>query len=257
MLSDRKLLERFEQAILDKDISDIQSEIAAHKRISVTAQAAIYINGYRLRLLRVLQADYPALLHLLGEKEFERLAIAYIEANPSLDFNIDRYPHKFADFISTNDKFAKDLAMLESTISQVFMLPDSNALTGEFLNNLTPESFAEAVLLPRIAARLCKFDYNVDDYLSKQRLGSKPPHTTPLPEGEGTYLYIYRHKNEVQRIELPQAGYYLLEQLFAGKNIATAVGDLLEQNPEYSEAIAENLQTWLIEWINNGFFRSL
>jgi len=101
MLSDRKLLERFEQAILDKDISDIQSEIAAHKRISVTAQAAIYINGYRLRLLRVLQADYPALLHLLGEKEFERLAIAYIEANPSLDFNIDRYPHKFADFIST------------------------------------------------------------------------------------------------------------------------------------------------------------
>src|ERR1700722_18195667 len=113
------ILDRFHDAILKNDEDIAVNDIKANR-------LGIYIDGYRIRLTEAIRSDYPATLHLLGGKAFDQLALAFIEACPPQSFNLDRYPHGFADFIVGNpDIFAREVAKLEAAIAQVFMDAES------------------------------------------------------------------------------------------------------------------------------------
>jgi len=163
-----KLLADFHQAILANDSTKIISTLKAHPRLSPEQQFAIYADGYRIRLIQAIRSDYPALIDFLGEQKFDALALQYIEKNPPQSYNLDFYPHKFAEFISNNsdDIFAKELAILEGAIAEVFMLPDSNPLSPETFSNLSTEKFGDKKLQLRTASRLLEFSTNVNEWLN-------------------------------------------------------------------------------------------
>ncbi len=248
-----KLLEEFHSAILMGDGTEILSAIKPHPRLSPAQQFAIYAGGYRVRLIAAIRSDYPALLEYLGDSGFDALALAFIEKNPPTSYNLDFYPHKFAEFVQENseDIFAKDLARLEGTIAEVFMLPDSEPLAANTLQQLSPEEFGGLKLRLRTAARLLTFSTNVHDWLTQQRSENQ----NHKPEArDPSHLLIYRHNNEVQRLPLSAAAFALLQQLEAGKTVATAIDNVENANPEYMDEIASNLQSWFAQWLSDGFF---
>jgi len=248
-----KLLEDFHSAILANDGAQILPALKPHPRLSPAQQFSIYAEGYRIRLLAAVCSDYPVLISYLGNKKFDDLALQYIEQNPPTSYNLDFYPHKFADFLCANydDVFAGDLARLEGAIAEVFMLPDSAPILSDDMAQKSPEEFGEMFLPLRDASRLLEFTSNANDYLSAQRADN----LRPKPQSISQHLLIYRHNNEVQRLQLSEAGFTLLQKLENGKNVVNALDDLITQRPELSEEITNNLQNWFTSWVSGGVFK--
>ncbi|MEQ1789421.1 MAG: DNA-binding domain-containing protein [Rickettsiales bacterium] len=246
-----KLLADFHQAILTNDSTKIVSALKAHPRLSPEKQFAIYADGYRIRLLAAVRSDFPALIAYLSDTKFNALALDYIEKNSPRSYNLDFYPHKFAEFISNNsdDIFAKELAILEGIIAEVFMLPDSEPLSPEALSNLSPEKFGDKKLQLRTASRLLEFSTNVNEWLNEQRVGNSKE-----VELSANFLLVYRHNNEVQRYKLSQAEFLLLQQLSLGNTIMETLEKVTIEHEELAEIIAENLQKYFQKWVSKDFF---
>lgn len=252
MASLDKTQKTFQDAIVSGDASITIAAVKINPRLPREQQMEIYIDGYRIRLNQAIWIDYPATMELMGEKTFKTLVAFYVEQNPSTHFNLDRYPHPFASFIegAQDDVFVSDIAKLESEISQVFILQDTPALLQKQLAALRPEQFASLQLRPRGSGHLLQFFYPVHEWLNAQRAEQTPA----KPESAASYLYIYRHNNEVQREALSEAQFHLLQFLFNGLPLDSAVEKLSELQIIDDQTLLGSLQDWLATWIGKGFF---
>lgn len=243
------LLERFQVAILEKNTDIILPEIKNNPQISPQKQLEIYIEGYRIRLLEAISADYPLLFEYLGEEKFNSLALEYVERNPPVSYNLDIYPHQFSNFLQDRiDEDAKDIARLESTIAEIFTLEDSANVPAEYFVQMHLEEFSTIQFLPRKSARLIELEYNVEECLSKFRANGY----CDIPKRQKTYLYIYRHKNNVIRKVLNKQQFKLLNNLFNGLSLNDAFEEF---SSEELKIISDNIQKWFQSWIEDGLFR--
>lgn len=247
-----KLLEKFHHTVITGDKALAVPLVKSHPRLTAEQQLAIYSDGYIWRLLGAIRADYPALLAFIGDAEFEKLAREYIRQTPSTYYNLDFYPHAFADFVVAHRQavFVCDVARIEQAIARVFMMEESAPLLPTALQGITLESLSELVLQPRIASQLIKFLYPVSEWLDRQRADG----TTDVPQEKTSYVYVYRHNNEVQRVILQEAAYYVLHEIMGGRRVGDALDAVVASHPEIVEEIAAGLQNWLSHWISCGFF---
>lgn len=88
----------------------IDDVVMAPPGISPHARLDIYAQGYWLRLLACLKADYPALLRLLGEPLFEFFARAYLTQHPSQSFSLYDLGDGFARFLRRSQSAAQKAA---------------------------------------------------------------------------------------------------------------------------------------------------
>lgn len=107
----------------------IEDIVAAPPGISPHGRLDIYAQGYWLRLLACLQADYPALRRLLGEPLFEFFARAYLANHPSRSFSLYDLGNGFAHFLHRSQsaaakaashgqlRFPLELALIEQACS--------------------------------------------------------------------------------------------------------------------------------------------
>jgi hypothetical protein len=106
---------------------------------------AIYHNAYRARLQETLRGDFPALLALLGDEVFERLAADYLLANPSAHFSLRWLGARFPAFIEATEQLAAwaELAQLEWAFTLAFDAPPGAPLTLEQMASLPPAEWPE------------------------------------------------------------------------------------------------------------------
>jgi hypothetical protein len=249
----RQMLAQFHGAILHNDAGMAVEHLRDNGRLSPARQMAIYVQGYRLRLVGALRSDYPELLALLGDEVFDRLALRHIEANPPVAASLDHYPFAFAQSVVAHaDVFAAELAALESAIAQVFLMEDSEALSPAMLAALTPEAFGATVLTLRKAHRLLAFTMPVEAYFSRRRAGEVASRPAPC----ATQLLVVRHENAVQRHALEPLEYALLAQFSGGCAVGDALDALVAAQPGCEAQLATLLQPWFSRWASHGFFQS-
>lgn len=209
-------------------------------------QIQTYINGYRWRLFDIVYDDYPALRALMGDKETEKLIEVYIEATPSQHFNISRYIERFPEFVKQNKSpFAYELTVLETTLSRIFDEKETPVLTPQDLEGLTPEGFMDMELKPRTALKLLAFSYPVNRiyqaYLNDEEIKE--------PEKEPSFLAVFRHNDEMWRLDLEEQEYLMLSSLCAGM----PVGQALEASlPEDDDNAPAAINAWFSKWMSNG-----
>ncbi|MDE3016992.1 MAG: putative DNA-binding domain-containing protein [Pseudomonadota bacterium] len=245
-------LHAFCDGIIKNDGRDVVETIAPPPRGDAAQRFRIYTEGYRIRLQKAVEADYPCLKHYLGERALHVLIADYVEQTLSQHFNLDRYPFAFGEFVGKNsaDPIAKEIALLESAISSVFMTEESDPLEPGDLSNLDPEQFGRMMLRPRQASLLLSFTYPVNTYLTAFRADQAPQEPAPAAH----YLHVYRHQNHIVRHELLQPAFVLLQHLFCGQTVEEALENTLSQEAKATEFIIANLQSWFQEWTAAGFF---
>jgi hypothetical protein len=252
-----KLLNDFHNAILMDDATQITPTIKPHPHLTPVQQFAVYSDGYRIRLVQAIRSDYPILLNLLGEKEFDKIAHGYIKKYPPTNYNLDYYPNEFTKVMDEHcdDKFACEVAMLEGAIAEVFMLPDSDPLSADGFSNISLENFGAMTLKLRTACRLLQFSYQTSDWLTFARANNSLP-LLQSERGQKTpsWLLVVRHNNEVQRHNLSEQEYTLLQNLADGKNVSDALEKTLSEHELHAEIIATSLQRWFADWVKNGVF---
>lgn len=214
-------------------------------------QLQVYINAYRLRLDEIVAEDFPVLKNALGKAAFDTLIRNYVEATPSTTFDAAKYPDAFPDFVKKahpQNVFIHEISILENAVAQIMHWPETPALTPEHLSGITPETLLEQVLYPRTALQLFAFTYPVNRYYANVMEEKNPP----LPAPENSYLAVFRHQDAVWRLPLDAAEYSLLQQLFAGSPIGTALEAVDATNHMDESLLAMQLNEWFGKWMRNG-----
>jgi hypothetical protein len=243
-----------QKAIFQGSVFESQPEdwILQKDNFSPSAQLNVYVEAYRSRLFDSVAEDYPQLKKYLGAEKFAEIISNFVEKNNSEHFNISRYSLKLPDFLSSTesvDKFAHELAMLESNILLVEDLPETKILQPEHLQKITAEDFMDLHISPRKALKLLEFSFPVNEFYSQflaDKLFEKP---TPRK----SFLAVFRHEDVVWRLSLAEKEYFLLKQIFSGHKISAAFSALMNDFPDLLEdEILQNISSWFARWIQNG-----
>jgi hypothetical protein len=260
-------------ALAIRSAADVDCVLTAGPRLSAMDRLALYHDGYHARLIECLADDYPALKLALGEAPFEALCRGYIAAHPSRSPSLNAFGRHMAEHVRGEGgelaAFAADLARLEWAIVEAIHAEERTSIASDALGarrgydehiaslttrlaEIAPEDLARATLPPSGAARVLHFAYPVNRFFQAFRDGEVP--AIPPPERSATA--VYRRGYAVWRMDLTPAMSGVLEALFAGANLETALA-AIAAHAEDDDAIAEserNVMMWFREWVAGGFF---
>lgn len=225
--------------------------ILAKAEFAPKDQLAVYVNAYRYRLYDVTADDYSVLKFAMGDDAFDRLLKDFVNIAHSEHFNIAHYAEKLPDFLknhATYSPFFHEIAILENAISYLADYPETTPLATEHLAGLDPDAFMASHLYPRAALQLFTFDYPVNAFYRAVKEEQSPA----IPDTNTIYLAVFRHDDVMWRMELVENEYYLLQKLFAGEPIGTALEALHTQYNFSEEELMANLSDWFARWMRNG-----
>lgn len=121
-------------------VDDAQAEkwvLSTHKR-SATDQLSTYRGSVHAGLQKALADIYPAIINGLGEGNFRRLAMDYVNAHPSTSSNLDDYGAYLPAFINQHPAlselaYLKYVARLDWAWHRAFHAEDSAPLNAALL----------------------------------------------------------------------------------------------------------------------------
>jgi hypothetical protein len=210
--------------------SVLTDEIAA-----LTAQPAfaVYRNTVIKGCIDALQANYPAVLRLVGEEWFRAAAAIYVrEALPS-DPTLLRYGAGFSDFLARFEPAAElpylpGVARLDRLWTEAHAARDEPLLEPSVVAGLAPEVLARTMLHPHASARWVWFvDAPIYTIWSRNRTNSDAAIVTDIAwKAEGALLT--RAHDTVEWTLLDAAGCAFLDASAAGGTLAAAAGTALD-----------------------------
>lgn len=157
----------FQSFLLHGDEQMLQRVIGTEK-VSAQQRLAIYYDAYRLRLLEALDSNYPVLHAWIGDEEFEKTGLAYLEANPSAHFSIRYFGHCFPDYLAAAENFRNkpclaEMAALEWVMSEAFDAADSLVMKVEDMAAIPPDAWPEMRLQFHSSLHRLDLRWNIPD----------------------------------------------------------------------------------------------
>jgi hypothetical protein len=218
-----------------------------------------------------LAEDFPGLRAIIGERRFEKLAVAYLLDCPSRSFTLrnlgsrlEEWLRAHAEHIARSEQIALDMVRLEWAEIEAFDEAAKPALTKAEVVGLGPDSKFE--LQPHV--RLLDLNYPVDNLLLRvrselqeadivsnavtERVRSSARRAR-LPKPERIFLAVHRADNSVYFKRIDKEAYAILRALRDGETLSDAVEAVDWSNRPPEEASAE-VQQWFAYWSAQGWF---
>jgi Putative DNA-binding domain len=195
----------------------------------------IYRNTVLKSCIDALQANYPAVLRLVGEDWFRAAADVHVRAQPPRDARLLMYgmdfPAFLRDFAPAADlPYLSGVARLDRCWTESHMAADAAALAPTALAALPPEQLGRLVLQPHPAARWAWFD-DLPIYTLWQRNRDGEESGDELVwSGEGALLT--RPAGAVTWVSLDAAGCAFMDACAAGLTLAQAASAALARHAD-------------------------
>ncbi len=259
-----------------KSLRAIANEIIKpNDRLTSFERLEIYNRQYWFRILAALSEDFPGLRAIIGERRFEKLAIAYLLDCPSRSFTLrnlgsrlEAWLRAHPEHIAKFEQIALDMVRLEWAEIEAFDEAAKPRLTESEVPSLGPDSKFE--LQPYV--RLLDLSYPVDDLLirvrrdaekedgeeadivsnavtERVRSGARRRH---LPKPERIFLAVHRADNSIYFKRIDHEAYAILCALRDGKNLSDAV-DAVDWSGRPLEEASANVQQWFAYWSAQGW----
>jgi len=246
--------------------------IKPNDRLTSFERLEIYNRQYWFRVLAALAEDFQGLRLIIGDRQFEKLTIAYLQDCPSQSFTLRNlgsrlgpWLHSHPEFIAGVEAIALDMVRLEWGEIEAFDEAQKPKLTEADLAALGPDPQFE--LQPYIS--LLELHYPVDEMLLAIRsqqlendivsnaVGSssqrRRARKRSLPKAEKICLVVHRADNSVYFKRLDAEAFNLLRALRDGKRLSEAV-ESIDWSSRSREQAAENLRAWFALWSSLGWF---
>jgi putative DNA-binding protein len=211
-----------------KPVTTIPADVAA---LAAHPAFAVYRNTVMKGCIDALQANYPAVVRLVGDEWFRAAAAIYVREALPTDPTLLRYGAAFADFLTRFGPAAElpylpGVARLDRYWTEAHAAPDEDVLDPAVVAGLAPEALAATVLHPHAAARWAWFaDAPVYTIWSRNRSDEAPDESLDWkPEG----ALLMRPRDVVQWIAFDAAGCAFLDACAAGRTLAAAANAALE-----------------------------
>jgi len=246
--------------------------IKPNDRLTSFERLEIYNRQYWFRVLAALAEDFEGLRLIIGDRQFEKLSIGYVQDCPSQSFTLrnlgsrlEEWLRSHPEFIAGVEDIALDMVRLEWAEIEAFDEASKPKLTELDLAALGPDPQFE--LQPHI--RLLDLKHPVDEILlairSEQRENDivsnavasntqrRRARKRSLPKPETIYLAVHRADNSVYFKRLDAEAFGILLALRDGKRLSEAV-ECVDWNSRSGEQAAESLQAWFALWSSLGWF---
>jgi len=240
-------------------------------RLTSFERLEIYNRQYWFRILAALSEDFPGLRAIVGERRFEKLAVAYLLDCPSRSFTmrnlgsqLEGWLRAHPEQIAKCEQVALDMVRLEWAEIEAFDGAGKPRLTEAELRGLGPDPKFE--LQPYI--RLLDLSYPVDDLLIRVRregevaelasnavteLVHSSARRRRLPKPDRIFLAVHRADNSVYFKRIDQEAYTILCALREGKRLSEAI-DAVDWSDRPPEDASAAVQQWFAYWSAQGWF---
>lgn len=246
--------------------------IKPNDRLTSFERLEIYNRQYWFRVLAALAEDFEGLRLIVGDRNFEKLSVAYLQDCPSRSFtlrnlgsHLEPWLRAHPEFISGVEDIALDMVRLEWADIEAFDEAAKPVLTEADLQRLGPDPQFE--LQPYL--RLVDLGSPVDEMLLAirrqqrevdivsnavgERTERRRPRKRSLPQPEKVFLAVHRADNSVYFKRLDADAFGILRALRDGKRLSEVVECVTRPDGTGKEA-AQNLQAWFALWSSLGWF---
>lgn len=232
--------------------------VAGNSRLSPAEQLEIYREQFWLRHTSSLVEDFPGLGGILGQRDWEKLAEAYLSQVAPESYTLRDLGFRLPEIIEQaawlpHRELCLDMARLELSYIEVFDAPDNLPVAPERLANIPEESFAEARLVIAPCVRLLSFSYSVADLRRRLRAESDEP--VAIPDAQPLHLVVYRRDRKLWDMPVSHVAFSFLAALTAGKSLGAAAELAIASQQNQADAEAElgaHIGAWLREWTAKG-----
>lgn len=252
-----------------------ESIIKPNDRLTSVERLEIYNRVYWFRILSSLAEDFVGLRAILGERQFDKLTVAYLAECPSESFTLRNLGSRLEAWLRRHPGFvpkklgrlALDMVRLEWADIEAFDAAELPKLGEKDLGGLgeDPRFYLQPYL------RLLDLAYPVDNLLLSIRdreeehsdivsnvvsmRPSKPrSKRLSLPKPENVYLAVHRQENTVYFKRLAPEAFALVRALGEGKPLSEAIETSVSWSKQSVEHISEQLHDWFANWASLGWF---
>lgn len=210
---------------------------------------AIYQNNTRIGLTEALRDLYPVVNRLVGERFFDRLALAYLAVYPPQSSVLLWFGGQFAEFIATFSPaqdlvYLADIARLEWYWHEAYHEADGRMLTIAKLASLDPNCYGRLGFDLQPSARFIASRYPIRRIWACNQADCETEDIIDLGQG-GCRLLLFRPALEVEMHSLTDAEYRLLTALAGGSVLAEIDADF---------EVGAALQKWLYQGLFTDLF---
>ena len=246
--------------------------IKPNDRLTSFERLEIYNRQYWFRLLSSMAEDFTGLRAIIGEKKFEKLAIAYLLDCPSKSFTLRDLGSRLESWLKEHlvyvpkvEHLAVDMVRLEWAEIEAFDREEKPRMTAEDIAKLGDD--------PRLQfqpyLQFLAFSYPVNDLLLHIRsqseevdivsnaVAEKVKHSRigkiKLPKPKNLYLAVHRVDFDVYFKELEPEAFAILCAIQKGETLSEAVAAASWGDRPFEE-IAAQVQEWFRDWASFGWF---
>ncbi len=230
-------LARFQDDFVQSLLAVQSGMLSSLHTLTLQPGFAVYRNTVMKGCIDALQANFPAVLKLVGEEWFRAAAVLHVRAQPPDDARLLQYGARFPAFLRNFAPAAElpylgGVAQLDRFWTEAHAACDADVLAPSVLAGLPPAQLGALVLVPHPAARWAWYaDHPIYTLWQRNREGPC------MGDGEdvawcGEGALITRPAGQVQWTVLGAAGCAFLYACRAGRPLAQAAGEALARDAQ-------------------------
>lgn len=229
--------------------------LCGNERLSPVEQLEIYREQFWLRHTGSLVEDFPGLCGILGQDDWDKLAVHYLSEVVPASFTLRDLGAQLPEVIGRaswlpHRALCHDMARLELAYIEAFDAPDTAPLDPQRLAALPEEQLPLAKLVIAPCVRLLEVAHPVADLRRALRAEGNEPVAIPEPCAQN--LVVYRLNRRLWDMTLSQPAYRLITSLQQGAPFGEAAERAAASGPEAEAEVAERIGVWLGEWTKKG-----
>ncbi len=248
----QKLQAEFRQYLLGSG-TNMEKHITGSGRTDAATRLAIYSDGYRIRLVQALDANYPILHKWLGDEEFDRLGRAYLDAYPSQHYSIRWFGHHLSAFLADTlpwrEQFlVRELVDFEWAMSKAFDATDDAVVALEHIATIPPQAWPGMRLRFHSSLHRLWLEWNIPPIW--RTLGRDETPAAPEQSEAPIAWIVWRQELALyyRSLEIDEA--WALDAAGQGQNFAALCEGLCAwTDPEH---VAGRAAGFLQQWIRDG-----
>ena len=252
----------------------VEQFIKPNDRLDSFDRLQIYNQQYWWRLLGNFAEDFRGLRAVLGERKFDKLAVAYLDDCGSqswtlrnLGSRLEKFLRGHPELTAPQTAIALDMVQVEWARTVAFDEAENPPLSPEKIRDIPPE-LLRLGLQPYLI--LLELNHPIDHLLSKLKRQSEIEtgsvsnavsstrsrarrRLSVRPSRRPIYLAVHRHRFSVYYKRLDAEAYLLLLALRAGQPLDAACGQAFMDSTDTPDVMAGKVQSWFAAWMTFGW----
>lgn len=242
------------RALFAADVQAVSLPAAA-RRAASQAGFSVYRNTVMRGYVDALEANFPAIVRLVGKEWFRAAAATYARLHPPENPILALYGDRFPNFLESFEParglpYLADVASLDRLWVEAATASDAPKLDASRLAGTAPVHLAEICVAIHPATRFAWFDTNASTiWFDARALEPERQELTFEERGEG--VLITRLEESIVAHRLSPGGFRFITQLASGGPLGDSATAALACEPEFA------LADLLLSLLEGGAFSEL